>query len=139
MAHYFDDAPRLRGLLTDQAVMGRTLAEGFEVAREPAFLEYAEALAGFIRTNLRNPAGGFFDVAEKGPAYLHYPLTLITENGAAARFFLKLHDLTGKPEHRDAALWALKCFAGDFTDYGVHAAEYGTALAAYARGSLFDP
>lgn len=136
MAHYFDDTPRLRGLLPDQALTGLALAEGFEVTRDPVFLERAEALAGFIQANLRNPSGGFFDLAEKGPAYLHYPLTLITENGAAARFFLKLHTLTEKPEYRDASLWALKCVAGDFTDYGVHAADYGTALAACVGGSL---
>ena len=47
--------------------------------------------------------------------------------GKTARLF----DLTGKTEHRDAALWALKCFVGDFDDYGVHAAEYGTALGEY--------
>ena len=115
------------------------MAEGFEVTREPVFLERAEVLAGFIRTNLGNPAGGFLDIAEKGPAYLGYPLTLITENGAAARFFLKLYGLTDKPEYRDAAQWALKCFAGDFTDYGVHAAEYGTALADYAGTGRAGP
>ena len=131
MAHYLDGAPRLRGLLTDQVLMGRALTDGFDATGEPALLEHAEALAGVIRANLRNPAGGFFDIAEKGPAFLNYPLTLVTENGAAARFFLKLHDLTGKPEYHDAALWALKCHHGDLTDHGVHAAEYGTALATY--------
>ena len=132
MAHYFDDAPRLRGLLTDQALMGRALVEGFEAAGDPVFLEHAEALAGFIRTNLRNPAGGFFDIAEKGPAFLRYPLTLVNENGATARFFLKLYDRTRKADDLESALWALNCYHGDFTDHGVHAAEYGTALAACA-------
>ncbi len=133
MAHYFDDAPRLRGLLADQALMGLALADGYEAAGEPAFLERAEALAEFIQASLRNPAGGFFDVAEKGPAFLNYPLTLVTDNGAAARFFLKLHALTAKPEHLDAAAWALKCYHGDFADHGVHAAVYGMALAAYGH------
>ncbi len=132
MAHYFDDAPRLRGLLTDQVLMGRALADGFEATGETVFLERAQALAGFIRAKLKNPAGGFFDIAEKGLAFLRYPLTLVNQNGAAARFFLMLHDLTEKPDHLDAALWALKCYHGDFTDHGVHAAEFGTALAAYA-------
>ena len=131
MAHYFDDAPRLRGLLADQVGTGRALIEGFETTQEPLFRQRAEALADFIRVHLRNRAGGYFDIAEKGPAYLRYPLTLITENGAAARFFLSLFDLTGKTEHQDAALWALKCFVGDFADYGVHAAEYGIAVSEY--------
>lgn len=131
MAHYFDDAPRLRGRLADQVCMGRALIEGFETVNEPLLRQHAEALAEFIRVHLRNPAGGYFDIAEKGPAYLHYPLTLITENGAATRFFLGLFHLTGKTVHREAALWALKCFVGDFADYGVHAAEYGTAVGEY--------
>lgn len=131
MAHYFDRAPRLWGLLTDQTLMGRALADGFEATGELLFLERARALAGFVRTRLRNPAGGFFDIAEKGPAYLRFPLTLVTENGAAALFFLKLHSLTARPEYREDARWALQCFDGDFTDYGVHAAEYGSAAAAY--------
>lgn len=138
MAHYFDRAPRLWGLLTDQTLMGRALADGFEATGEPLFLERARALAGFVRTRLRNPAGGFFDIAEKGPAYLRFPLTLITENGAAALFFLKLHLLTARPEYRDAARWALDCFDGDFTDYGVHAAEYGSAASAYAGTARAD-
>ena len=135
MAHYFDDAPRLRGLLADQVFMGGALAAGFDATGEPLFLQHAEALAEFIRSRMKNSAGGFFDIAEKGPAFLRYPLTLVTDNGAAARFFLRLHELTGKPEHRDAARWALKCYHGDFTDHGVHAAEYGMAAAAYARGT----
>ncbi len=136
MAHYFDDGPRLRGVLTDQVLTGRALAEGFEATGERVFLDRAEALAVFIRTRLNNPAGGFFDIAEKGPAFLQYPLTLVDGNGAAARFFLKLHDLTAESHLLDAALWAFKCYHGDFTDHGVHAAEYATALAAYAEGAI---
>lgn len=133
MAHYFDDGPRLRGLLIDQALMGRALVEGFEATGEPIFLQHAEAVAGFIRTKLENPAGGFFDIAEKGPAFLQYPLTLVHENGAAAHFFLKLHKLTARTELLDATLWALKCYNGNFTDHGVHAAAYATALADYSE------
>ena len=133
MAHYFDDAPRLPGLLTDQVLMGRALADGFEATGEPVLLEHAESLADFIRNRLTNPAGGYFDIAEKGPAFLRYPLTLVTENGLAARFFLRLHGLTADSEHLDAARWALKCYHGDFTDHGVHAAEYGIAMADYIR------
>ena len=131
MAHYFDNAPRLRGLLADQVWMGRALVDGFKATHDALFRRRAEALADFIRTRLRNPAGGWLDVAEKGPAYLHYPLTLITGNGAAARFFLALFDLTSEPGHRDAALWALHCHVGDLSDYGVHAAEYGAAVGEY--------
>lgn len=133
MAHYFDDSPRLPGLLTDQVLMGRALAEAFEAGSDPVFLEQAEALAGFIEGKLKNPAGGFFDIAEKGPAFLGYPLTLVNNNGAAARFFLKLHDLTRRPGHLDNAVWALGCYQGDFTEHGVHAAEYGTAVAVYTE------
>lgn len=131
VAHYFDDAPRVWGLLTDQVSMGFALLDAYEASRAGVFLQHAEALAGFTLARLRNPTGGFFDIAEKGPAHLRYPLTLLTENGATALFFVKLHEATGKPEYRDAAAWACQCFSGDFASYGLHAAEYGTALQAY--------
>jgi uncharacterized protein YyaL (SSP411 family) len=131
MAHYFDGEPRLWGLLTDQVCVGLALVEAFGISNERVFLENAEALAAFIQVNLKNLEGGFFDIAEKGPAHLRYPLTLLTENGAAALFFVRLHDLTKKQAYRDAASWAFRCFTGDFTAYGLHAAEYGLALQAY--------
>lgn len=131
MAHCVDGPPGAAGLLADQVAMGRALVEGFEASGEAAFIDDAEALAAFVETHLTNPAGGFFDIAEKGPARLYYPLTLLTENGAAALFFVKLYNATRKEQYRNAAEWALKCFAGNFADYGLHAAEYGLGLQAF--------
>ena len=97
-------------------------------------------MAAFVQVNLQNPDGGFFDITQKGPAHLRYPLTLLTENGTAALFFVKLYDATKKQEYQDAAAWALACFTGDFTSYGLHAAEYGLGLQAYldAGGRRFS-
>jgi uncharacterized protein YyaL (SSP411 family) len=54
---------------------------------------------------------------------------LIEQNGAAASFFFSLAQATKDAKYRDAAHWALSAFAGDFNQYGVHAAPFGNALA----------
>jgi uncharacterized protein YyaL (SSP411 family) len=130
VAHCLNHAPGVRGLLGDQVAMGRALLPAFAAVREAAFIERAEALAAFIQAQLRNRDGGFFDIAERGPAHLRYPLTLLTENGAAASFFADLYNATKKRKYLDAAEWALKCFDGDFDGYGLHAAEFGLGLQA---------
>jgi uncharacterized protein YyaL (SSP411 family) len=85
-------------------------------------------LAEFILAQLKNPAGGYYDIAVPGPAYLSFRLTLIEQNGAAASFFLALAEAAKEPRYRDAALWALSAFTGDFSSYGIHAAGFGQAL-----------
>jgi uncharacterized protein YyaL (SSP411 family) len=59
---------------------------------------------------------------------------LIEQNGAAASFFLALAETTGAPGYRDAALWALSAFTGDFNSYGIHAAGFGQALNEFVNG-----
>jgi uncharacterized protein YyaL (SSP411 family) len=85
-------------------------------------------LAQFILTELKNPAGGYYDIGGEDAASLKLRLTLIEQNGAAASFYLQLAAATQDEEYRDAALWALRSFTGDFAQYGVHAAPFGRAL-----------
>jgi uncharacterized protein YyaL (SSP411 family) len=100
------------------------------------YVSKAQALGDYIRTNLANPTGGYFDIAYKGPAHLRFPLTLLPQNGIAATFFLRLADATGDKAYRQASLWALSAFTEDFVPYGVYASEYGRALAAYMSQPL---
>src|SRR5262249_59558313 len=82
-------------------------------------------LAEFILVRLKNPAGGYYDIADCGPAYLSFRLTLIEQNGTIASFLLALAETTREPRYRDAALWALSAFPADFSSYGIHAAGIG--------------
>jgi uncharacterized protein len=135
MFHYFDGAAHALGLLNDQARMGNALLKAHRVTTEASYLERAQNLAEFILAQLKNPDGGYFDIAVPGPAYLSFRLTLIEQNGAVASFFLTLADATGDLRYRDAALWALSAFMGDFSSYGIHAAGFGQALNEFVNGS----
>jgi uncharacterized protein len=128
MFHYFEGIPLVPGLLNDQARMGTALIYAHRASGAARYLEWAKDLAEFILTRLKNPAGGYYDIAAPGSAYLSFRLTLIEQNGAAASFFLALADVTGDVRYRDAALWALSAFTGDFSSYGIHAAGFGQAL-----------
>ena len=128
MFHYFQGAAHVPGLLNDQSRMGNALLKAYQVTSEASYLERAQNLAGFILARLKNPDGGYFDIAVPGPAYLSFPLTLIEQNGTAASFFLALAEATGELRYRDAALWALSAFTGGFNSYGIHAAAFGQAL-----------
>src|SRR5262249_1538367 len=102
------------------------------------YLERAKQLAEFILARLQNPAGGYYDIADCGPAYLSFRLTLIEQNGAAASFFLALAEATREPRYRKAALWALSAFPADFSSYGLHAAGFGQALNKFITGRKWD-
>ena len=138
MFHYFEGVPRVSGLLNDQARMGTALVQAHKATNEIKYLERAKQLAEFILARLKNPAGGYYDIAAPGPAYLSFRLTLIEQNGAAASFFLALAETTGEPRYMDAALWALSAFTGDFSSYGIHAAGFGQALNQFMNGNAIS-
>jgi uncharacterized protein YyaL (SSP411 family) len=126
--HYFDGAAHVPGLLQDQTQMGSALLRAYEVTGEVEYLDRARRLAEFILTELKNSAGGFYDIRAQDAASLKLRLTLIEQNGAAASFFLSLAHAANDAKYRDAARWALIAFANDFSQYGVHAAPFGRAL-----------
>jgi uncharacterized protein YyaL (SSP411 family) len=128
MFHYFRGAPAAPGLCNDQVRMGTALVAAYRATGEGRYLDHARELAEYILARFKNPAGGYYDIATPGVAYLSFRLTLIEQNGAAASFFLALAGATRKPGYRDASLWALSAFAGDFSSYGVHASGFGQAL-----------
>jgi uncharacterized protein YyaL (SSP411 family) len=128
MFHCFDGAPQAPGLLNDQARMGTALVAAYKATGEGRYLDHARELAVYVAARLKNPAGGYYDIATPGAAYLSFRLTLIEQNGAAASFFLALAGATGEPGYRDAALWAFGAFANDFRSYGIHASGFGQAL-----------
>ena len=138
MFHYFEGVPRVSGLLNDQARMGTALGQAHKATNEIKYLERAKQLAEFILERLKNPAGGYYDIADSGPAYLSFRLTLIEQNGAAASFLLALAETTREPRYRDAALWALSAFPADFSSYGIHAAGFGQALNEFVNGNTIS-
>jgi uncharacterized protein len=135
MAHYFDGAAHLAGLLDDQVQMGNALLKAYLITRDTRYLERATALAEFIIARLKNSQGGYYDIDIPGPALSGFRLTLIAQNGRAASFFLRLAKMTQDSRYWDAALSALAAFNGDFSRYGLDAACFGQALGEYAMSA----
>jgi uncharacterized protein YyaL (SSP411 family) len=133
MFHYSDEAPQAPGLLADQARMGIALVQAFRATADRDFLERAAQLAEFVCARLTNPAGGYYDRDESPLGFFGTRLTLIDQNGLAASFFLMLAETTKETKYREAALWALNAFTGDFSSYGIHAAPFGQALGEWLR------
>ena len=133
MFHYYDDAPHVPGLLQDQAQMGLALLRAHQATADAKYLDRALKLAEFTLEELRNPAGGFYDIRAEDSAALKLRLTLIEQNGAAASFFLQFAKATNDAKYRNAAQWALSAFTGEFDQYGVHAAPFGRALGQFIR------
>jgi uncharacterized protein YyaL (SSP411 family) len=128
MHHYYDDAPHLAGLLNDQAQVGTALIRAYLASGDGRYLERAKVLAEFILMRLRNAAGGYFDLGADDLGLLKLRLTEISQNGAAASFFLALAAASAEEKYRAAACWALDAFPGDLAAYGIHAAPFGRAL-----------
>lgn len=131
MFHYFDGEAHVPGLLQDQVQMGLALLRTYQVTGDAQYAERARWLAEFILIEMKNSAGGFYDIRAHNSALLKLRLTLIEQNGAAASFFLALAEATGEEKYRDAARWAFQYFTGNFQEYGIHAASFGCALQEY--------
>jgi uncharacterized protein YyaL (SSP411 family) len=133
MFHYFDGAPHVPGLLSDQVRVGTALLQAYQETHDEKYLGRAKMLAEFILSRHHNPSGGYYDLPAPGFAYLEFRLTLIEQNGAAAAFFLKLAAASKETQYREAAVWALSAFTGDFAAYGIHAASFGQALGEFVN------
>lgn len=137
MCHFWDSAAMVPGILTDTVVTGSALLDAYAVLQETRYLENAKVLAQDMVRLHRSPAGGFYDIANTGPASLSRPLTSLTQNAGAAAFFVRLADLSGFTEYREEAVWALKSFPNAHREYGAFAAGFGHALARLLALPLF--
>jgi uncharacterized protein YyaL (SSP411 family) len=132
MFHYFDDAPHAPGLLQDQAQMGEALLRAYEMTGGVEYMDRARRLATFMLTELKEPAGGFYDICMRDSVSLMPRLTVIEQNGTAASFLLHLARNTNDDTYRIAARQALTAFPRELERFGVHAAPFGRALAQIA-------
>jgi uncharacterized protein YyaL (SSP411 family) len=123
--HYYDGAPRLPGLLRDQALTGTAMLDAYDHGGGANYLERAQRSAEFMLARLRNPAGGFYDRQTAETEFLRLRLTDPDQNGAAASLFLRLAEVTAEPKYREAAHWALRA---DAAACDLHAARFGRAI-----------
>lgn len=127
------EAPRIRGLLTDQASYLRALIDVHEHTGEPRFLERAQAHAGRIVHHFGAAEGGFTDHAgtEASIGRLEFSDRPIVENGILAESLLRLATLTGETAYRERAEATLALYARTHENAGQFAATYARALARY--------
>jgi uncharacterized protein YyaL (SSP411 family) len=135
MFHYYDTAPHVPGLLMDQAQMGMALVRAHEATGERRYLDCAQQLADFILAQLKNPAGGFYDVPAQDSAALRVRLSLIEQNGTAALFLVRLGRATGDAQYNAGGRHALSASNSEFASFGVHAAPFGRALVEFVSAA----
>lgn len=127
------EAPRIRGLLTDQAAYIRALIDAHEHTGEPRFLERARKHAERTIEYFASPEGGFVDHARVEAAIGRLELAdrPIVENGIMAESLLRLATITGETKYRDLAAKTLALYARTHQNAGQFAATYARALARY--------
>lgn len=136
VCHYFDGAAHAPRLLVDSVELGLALLDGYAMLDHTRYLQAANQLASDVLRLHLNPSGGFFDIAEPGPAALQRRVTVLSQCATAARFFLRSAELSGDARMRDAAQWALLGYRGSLDVYGAYAASFGYALDLYLEGTV---
>ncbi|MFN2448286.1 MAG: thioredoxin domain-containing protein [Candidatus Baltobacteraceae bacterium] len=123
-------APRIRGLLTDQAAYLRALLDAHELTGEPRLFDRAVDLAGAIERHFAAPGGGFFDHAaiEQTLGALDVRDRPLPDNASLADSFLRLSAM-GRDEHFAAtARAALQVHSQTSARMGLFAAPYARVL-----------
>lgn len=130
MYHYWDGAPHLPGMLSDQAYVLLALVGAAQYAGETRYLERAEKLANLSIEHLRSESGGFYDTRYDPYArgVLRRRDRSILENAVMAEALLRLSHLTHDGDYADCAREALASFVTDYKRYGHYVAGYARAV-----------
>jgi uncharacterized protein YyaL (SSP411 family) len=120
VAHYFDEAPRVRGLLADQFAMAAACLDVFDLTGNVVYEMMAEELGHYaVRLMWDDERGGFFDRAEDQddpPGLMAKRLKPFAANCDASRTLRRLAIASGERE------------------FGVMADRTLAAMAPFARG-----
>ena len=136
VAHYFDGASHVRGLLVDQVAAIGALLDAFHVSGGEPYRMMAQELALIIVRDLHDGAdGGFFDrtIAEDDCGLLRQRRKPFLVNADAARALARVSTLEARPGFPDPAAFAahaqsaLRCAARQLDGQGPLAAHYALA------------
>jgi hypothetical protein len=133
VAHCFDGAPHVRGLLDDQILVGAAALDAFEATGDITYEMVAEELAYFaLRTMWDEAQGGFFDRALPEPdeavGLLSHRLKPFVSNCEAARLLVRLASSSGNHELRASAEAAIASLGAEAPAQGPLAAHYLLAM-----------
>lgn len=129
VAHYYDGAAQIRGLLADQVAMLTAVLDAYDVTGDIVYEMMAEELAHFmVRALWDGGAGGFFDRApdESGEAVglLGRPVKPFVSNCEAARALRRLAAVSGEHAFADRASDTLASVRAAALAQGPLAAHY---------------
>jgi len=130
VCHYYDTAPHLPGLLSDQAYTLRALIDAAQYTGETRFLVSATELADWTIEHLRASDGSFYDTPHDPSARggLKRRNRSILENAVLAEALLRLSQMTWVEDYTDAARDALTAFSHSYKAYGHYVAGYARAV-----------
>ena len=131
------------GLLEDQAQAAGAALDVYEATGDDDWLAWAEAIAGRVWRDYRDPAGGLVDRAgPAGEGLLPARIRPIEDaptpsaNGVAGLVFSRLADLTADDTWRGRAGELLRSFAGQGADLRLHGATYLMAVDRYLNPAV---
>jgi len=131
MHHYFNPEPTLTGLLTDNLEMASALLNLHMVTGDQSYLMGAGKLAQIMKRKFWDREnGGFCDrvTNRNAEGHLRRPEKILNDNSQAAEFLLKLSVITGNGEWEDMARKTLGLFAESYSDLGLQASSYASAV-----------
>lgn len=123
-------APRVRGLFTDQSAYVRALLDAHEHTGQSRFLERAAAHARLTLMHFASPGGACYDriAAEATVGRLAVADRPLPENAAFADSLLRLATMLGDAALREAAQRLLGLYLGTYDRIGIFAAGYARAV-----------
>jgi uncharacterized protein YyaL (SSP411 family) len=134
VAHYYDRAPGVRGLLADQIAMADAQLDVFEATGDVVYRMLAEELVLYaIRTLWDEPDGGFHDrIADPDGdvGFLQEPRKPFAANCAAARLLRRVARTCGRGPLAETADRTLAAIRGAPEAAGPLAAELALAMVA---------
>ena len=130
VCHYYDTAPHLPGLLSDQAYTLRALLDAAQYTGEARFLSFATELANWTIEHLRATDGSFYDTPYDPAARggLKKRNRSILENAVLSEGLIRLSLMSWVDDYTDAARDALTAFGGSYKAYGHYVAGYARAV-----------
>ena len=127
------------GMLDDNVQAAAAFLDAYEATGENAWLERTIAIMTYCERAHRDPAGGYFDLAEtrdngKGRAYLATRAKPVQDaptpsaNGVAALVLARLWALTDKSEWRERLDRQIAAFAGSVQELSLHGSTFLRAI-----------
>jgi uncharacterized protein YyaL (SSP411 family) len=138
MHHYYDGQPQVAGLLADQVTVAIAWLDAYEHFGRETYLKRAQTLLRFADNALRDEDGRYFDTLGMPEAVgrLRRREKPFCENVLAAEAHLRLHRLTGRQEHYQAARKTLEALLPHYPEMGLEAARYALAVDRLLRRPL---